>query len=207
MHLRYQELSSLKQSLITAYDVMLGRVGGLGKVRNLMARIENHIKTGSQYSQKDVFEFVENLALLEDTDQVNICLDLTPSFFTVLLREPSIVPLFLPIYEHFVDSRNYSWSHAETVASAMQVLFQSEVVMSADRAYALDLAIRAAVYMNRFAAMATCEAMIKSIRDEALGLRIGVVLSKNRESFIAEIDPADCQSESIRQALRQIRHN
>ena len=58
--------------------------------------------------------------------------------------------------------------------------------------------------MNRFAAMDTCRSMIHSIEDEALGLLVASVLLQNSETFVSSIEPTDCHSEAVRNALRQI---
>ena len=47
--------------------------------------------------------------------------------------------------------------------------------------------------------------MITSIQDELLGFHVAPVLMENRETFISEVEPSACQSEAVRNALRQIR--
>ncbi len=127
--------------------------------------------------------------------------------FSVLGQEPLApsLPQFLAVYERLVEAKDYGWSYAETIADNMQAIFKHEHIPPADRAYALDLAIRAAYYMNRFAAMATCRSMITTIEDETLGFHIAEVLLKHRETFIADIEVSECRTDAIRNALRKIK--
>jgi hypothetical protein len=154
-------------------------------------------------------EFIEQLALLDEKDQIRVCAELSVHFFSVVRQEPLVERLsgFLAIYGKLVESYDYAWSYAETIANNMRVVFDGDGVPLDDRACALDLAIRAASSMNRYAAMDTCRSMITSIRDESLGLRVASVLLKNRDTFISAIEPSECHSESIRNALRQIQHS
>jgi serine/threonine protein kinase len=204
---RYQTLAELKQSIVAAYDVLLDRGGGLGKVKQLLLSIEDHLKQDHNYETGQVSQFIEQLALLDSNDQIRICRELSSSFFSVIKQEPlvDLLSRFLTIYEKLIETREYSWDYAEKIANNMRELFDGESVPLGEKARALDLAIRAAYYMNRFAAMTTCRSMVTSIRDESLGLRVASVLLKNHDTFISDIELSECQSESVRSALRQIR--
>jgi hypothetical protein len=204
---RYQTLAELKQSLVAAYDVLIGRAGGLGKAKQLLSAIEDRIAQNNEYNADEVLEFLEQLGLLEQDDRILVCRELSNRFFSVVAQEPfaTRLPGFLAIYERLVDGQGYNWSYAEVIASNMRAVFDSDRAPLNERAIALDLAIRAASSMNRFAAMDTCRSMVTSIRDEALGLRVASVLLSNRDTFISDIEPSACQSESIRNALRQIK--
>jgi len=84
------------------------------------------------------------------------------------------------------------------------LVFTAAAVPLAEKAHALDLAIRAATYMNRFAAMDTCRSMITSVRDNALGFHVASILLKNRDTFISDVETSECHSDAIANALRQI---
>jgi eukaryotic-like serine/threonine-protein kinase len=204
---RYQTLSQLKQSLVAAYDVLLDRAGGLGKVRQLLSAIEDRLEQEAKYRSADVVKFLEQLGLLEEGDQGAICRDLSPRFFSIVGQQPFAGSLagFLRIYEKMVAGQNYSWSFAETIAANMRAIFDRDTVPPGDRARALQLAIRAASYMNRFAAMDICTSMVTSIEEESLGFHVAAVLIENRETFISRIEVSACQCEAIRSAVRQIR--
>jgi len=127
--------------------------------------------------------------------------------FSVLGQEPLAerLPEFLVIYEKLVEGRDYGWSYAETIADNMRAIFNHDNVPPAQRAYALDLAIRAAYYMNRFAAMSTCQSMITSIEDETLGFHVAPIIVKHSDTFLRDMEVASCNTDAIRNALRQIK--
>lgn len=93
--------------------------------------------------------------------------------------------------------------HAVTVA--MQAIFESEDAPAQQRGVALDLAIRAAEYMNRFAAMDTCNGMIKRVRDPELAFQVAAIILNHRDSFLSNIDPVECRAEIVKNAIHQIR--
>jgi len=206
-NLRYQSLAELKQSLVAAYDVVIGRAGGVGKVKQLLSTIEDRLEQEQKYSSVEVIDFIEQLALLEDSDQIRVCFEFSCRFFSVIRQSKLIdrISDFLSIYEKLVDSCDYSWSYAETIASNMRVIFGGQDVPTKYKAMALDLAIQAAYNMNRYAAMDTCRKMISSIKDEALGLDVATVIIKHSDTFIADIEPVECDSDAIRNALIQIK--
>ena len=206
---RYQTLAELKQSLTAAYDVILGRAGKLGTVKQLLSSIEDRLAQERKYNSIEVFKFIENLALLEEVDQIRICLELSHSFFSVVSQAPMKDHLadFLHAYEKMVDSCDFSWSYAETIANNMRTIFSGDNVAAAQRVIALGLAIRAAHSMNRYAAMDTCQAMVTSVQDELLGLAVAALLAEHSETFITSIEPSECQSESIRNALRKLQQH
>jgi serine/threonine protein kinase len=203
---RYQTLAELKQSLVAAYDVLLGRAGGIGKVKQLLTAIEDRLKQSQQYNMEECVEFIEQLALLDDDTQIRVCTDLSSRFFSILGQPPLAgwISGFLTIYEKLVEKQDYGWNYAETIADNMHTIFAAQAVPLVERAHALDLAIRAATYMNRFAAMDTCRSMISSVRDDALGFQVASVLLKNRDTFISGIESSECHSDAIANALRQI---
>lgn len=203
---RYQTLAELKQSLVAAYDVLIGRAGGIGKVKQLLTAIEDRLQQAQQYNTEEFARFLEQLALLDDAEQIRVCKELSPRIFSVLGQPPLAgwVPGFLAIYEKLVESQDYGWSYAETIADNMRMIFTAQAVSLVERAHALDLAIRAAMYMYRFAAMDTCRSMITSVRDDALGFQVASILLKNRDTFIADMETSEVQSDAVANALRQI---
>jgi serine/threonine protein kinase len=206
---RYQSLSELRQSVVAAYDVLLARAGGLGKVKQQLSAIYDRFEKAREFNAGELSEFVEQLGLLEERDQIQVCREVPDSLFPVMGVGLTQAPLarFLTVYERLVESQDYSWSYAETVAGNMRAIFNSESVLATEKAQALDLAIRSATYMNRFAAMNICTAMVKSVRDEMIGLRIASVLQAHKDTFIARIEPSECQSDSVRNMLRQLHQN
>lgn len=203
---RYQSLSEVKQSLVAAYDVLLNRGGPFGKAKHLLSAIEDQLKRENRYDSTQVMSFVEQLSMLEPSDQIRVCRDLWPRFFSVMAQAPvsAVLPKFLSIYEALVEGKDYAWSFAEIIANNMTFVFNSDAALN-QRARALHLAIRAAYLMNRFAAMDTCRAMVQSVTSEPLGFEVAAVLLNNRDTFIAGFEPSECASEAIRSALLQIK--
>lgn len=204
---RYQSLSELRQSVVAAFDVLLGRAGGVGKVKQLLSAIDDRLEQDHKYTTQEVSQFVEQLALLDERDQIKICFEIPQRFFAVIRQQPVIasLPGFLAVYDRLVESQDYSWSYAETIAKNMKTIFSGEDVPVQHKALALDLAIRAAYYMNRFAAMDTCREMITSVDDETLGLQVAGLVTKHNDTFVGGIEPSECRSDSIANALRASR--
>lgn len=201
---RYQSLSELRQSVVAAFDVLLSRAGGVGKVKQLLSAIDDRLEQDHKYTTLEVSQFVEQLALLDERDQIKICYEIPQRFFAVIRQQPVIssLPEFLAVYDRLVESQDYSWSYAETIAKNMKTIFSGEDVPVPHKALALDLAIRAACYMNRFAAMDTCREMITSVDDETLGLQVAGLVTKHNDTFVGGIEPSECRSDSIANALR-----
>lgn len=200
---RYQSLSSLKQSLTAAFDVLLGRAVGPGKVYALLRSISDRLRTSQQYLPDEVGQFVEELAILEKNDQHKVCLELPEEAFSLLSQSlvQKHLGKFISIYRAMAEEATYSWSFAETIAKNMKVLFDSNAVSAADKAEALRAAIVAAVRQNRFAAMDTCKSMIVAIEDPELAQRVHDVLIQNDEHFIRSIDPTECKAVAVRSAV------
>lgn len=203
---RYQSLADLKQSIVAAYDVLLSRAGNLGKVKQLLSSVNDRLEQDGKYRTNEVLELIEQLALLDESDQSQVCFEIPRHFFPVLGQSPVLDALdtFLCIYEKFVDSQDYSWSYAETVALNMQKIFSNPNTPLSLKAKALDLAIKAAAYMNRFAAMDTCTTMITSITDDNLGLQVASIITDHHDSFVRHIELSECSCDPVRNVLRQI---
>lgn len=203
---RYQNLSELRQSVVASFDVLLGRAGGIGKVKQLLSAIDDRIKQDRKYPTQEVSQFIEQLALLDESDQIRICFEIPESFFAIIRQQPVIssLPVFLSSYDKLVEGQNYSWSYAETIAKNMKIIFFGEETPVQCKAKALDISIRAAQYMNRFAAMITCKEMITSVHDEALGLEMVALITKYENNFVAGIEPSQCNNRIIADTLRTI---
>ena len=203
---RYQTLADLKQAVVSAYDVLIGRSGGIGKVKQLLSAINDRIEQEQQYRASEVKDFIEQLALIETSDQIQVCFELPDVFFRVIRQKNLLqsLPVFLSIYDNLIESQNYSWSYAETIAKNMKDVFSGEDAPNSQKARALDMAIRGAIYMNRFAAMTTCSDMITAISDETLGMQIAPIFMKFTDSFISRIEPSECKSTVIANTLRTL---
>ncbi|MGM0589449.1 MAG: serine/threonine-protein kinase [Bacteroidota bacterium] len=200
---RYQSLPELKQALELAYDVILERGGELGEVNQLITEIHDKLENEHKYNSDQVIEFIQKLGLVDQSDQSKICLEIKEPFFTIITHE-SLRPYidnFLNIYNYMVESGNYSWAFAETIAKNMRQIFKNPDVNDKTRSKALEIAIDAAIMMNRFAAMDTCIEMITSVNNDELGVHVSAVLQHNKDSFINRIEPSQCKCESIRKAL------
>lgn len=204
---RYQSLASLKQSLRSAFDVLLGRAVGPGKAYALMRVIADRLRLSQQYSPAEVAQFVEELGHLDPSDQHQMCLELPPEAFSVLsqaLVQPHL-SRFILIYRGMAENATYSWSFAEDIAKNMKVLFDSDSTSSADKGEALRVAIIAAARQNRFAAMDTCKAMIVRAEDAELGQRVHDILIEHDTHFIRHIDPAECRAPAVRAAVANLK--
>lgn len=203
---RYQSLAQLKQSLTAAYDVLLHRTGGLGETRQLLTSILDRLEQERKYHSSEVIQFIEKLSLLETPDKIRMCFEVKTELFNVLKQEPLVdhLEIFLSVYQKMVESDDYGWSYAETIADNMKILFVGEHVPYKIKAKVLELAIDAAYRMNRFAAMDTCRNMITKITDEKLALAVTDVLFQNAHTFITNIEPSECQSDAVRHAIRRL---
>lgn len=205
-NLRYQSLSELRQSIAAAFDAILDRGGSVGKAKQLLAAISDRLSREQKYESSQVRTFVEALCLLDDDLQIKLCEEIPPAFFRVIAQKPvaSSVKDFLTCYEVLVESQGYSWAYAETIANGMKIIFISDDPPPSVKAIALDLAVRAAAYMNRFAAMDTCKSMVTSVRDEELGSAVAAVIENRSDTFIAGIEPSQCSSSSIAKTLARL---
>jgi serine/threonine protein kinase len=204
---RYPSLASLKQSLKSAFDVLLGRAVGPGKAYALMRAIGDKLRLSKQYSPVEVAEFVEELGHLSPGDQHQMCLELPTEAFLVLSQAlvQSHLTQFIQIYRGMVENATYSWSFAEDIAKNMRVFFESNNAVASDKAEALRVAIIAAVRQNRFAAMETCKALIVGAEDAELGQRVHDILIAHDTHFIQHIDPAECRNAAVRAAIVNVK--
>jgi hypothetical protein len=201
---RYQTLAELRQALVTSYDVLLNRAGGV--LQELFSAIRDRLATSNQCDTGEVSRFIEQLAMANEDEQKQVFSELPDVFFSAISQGPLADKLtaFLSIFEIYVDGTSYNWGHAETIAGQMNRIFKTATVPPETRALALDLAIRAAFHMNRFAAMDACKAMVRTISDHNLALNVVPVILKPEAFFLADIEPSTCSDEAIRNAIRSI---
>ena len=192
--------------MVAVYDVLVGRGGGIGETRHLLTSISDSLQREGKYYTDEISKFVETLSLLEEDDQIQICSEIPDSFYAVIGQSPvrDSLDTFLAIYEKRVERQSYSWSYAETIADNMLQIFSTPDVPNSSKTKALVLAIKGAIYMNRFAAMGTCIAMITGIEDGDLALRVAAVILSFPNSFVARVEPSACHSEPVRNAIRSI---
>lgn len=204
---RYQSLSELRQSIVSAFDAILDRGGSVGKVKQLLSSITDRLSHDHKYVVTEVRSFVESLSLLDDGDKMKVCEEIPVPFFRVIAQKPvqQSTEDFLKCYEVLVESKGYSWGYAETIADRMRIVFTADDSSTAVKAFALDLAVRAAAYMHRFAAMDTVRSMITSVRDETLGAAVAAVIAKRSQTFIADIEPSECASTIVAKTLKRLR--
>ena len=203
---RYQTLAELKESLVASYDVLLNRAGGV--LQEMFSAIRDRLATTNRFNANEVSRFVEQLALADAEDQSQVIRELPEMFFSAISQKPlaNSLTAFLSIYENYVDGASYTWAHAETIANRMNFVFKTRTVPAETRALALDLAIRAAYHMNRYAAMDSCKAMVKTISEEDLALNVVPIIFKEEAAFLSDLEPSNCSNEAIRNAIRTIRN-
>jgi serine/threonine protein kinase len=201
---RYQNLADLRQSIVAAFDVILGRGGGISIAKQLLSEIIDKIQREHKYDPAVIANFIEQLGLLEGQEKVRLCMEVPKELFSVfsqtLVQQRS--KDFLICYEEMVEGQSYSWSYAETIASNMNIIFSSPDADPSLKGVALDLAIRASIYMHRFAAMDVCCKMICSVAEEPLGSIVAALINKHRNSFIDSIEPFNCKNQSIACAIQ-----
>ncbi|EGQ7945979.1 protein kinase [Vibrio parahaemolyticus] len=204
---RYKSLSEMKQAMKSAYDVILSRGGSLGEVNQLISTIEDRLKNENKYTPAHVIEFIEKLQLVERSDQVRICMDLSRSFMSILPQQHILPHLedFLKVYSVMVESNQYSWAFAESIALSMEKIFNNPLVEPKLKAKALELAIDAAVRMNRFAAMDTCTSMITSVTEQNLGNYVVSTMQKFTDSFVDDIEASQCKCNAITNYLTSLK--
>lgn len=206
---RYQNLASVKQSLKAVYDVLLDRTDAYGNVKLRLHSIQERLEVDKKYDSSQVKAFVEELSNLESQEKEKICFELKQPIFHALKQTPlqSHLSQFLSIYGEVVRRGNYGFSYAEVIAKRMEVVFSESTVSIEDRATALEHAVHAAHVENRFAAMDTCRAMVRGIDDNNLGLRVRAIILEYANTFLANIEPSECNCDAVRKALREIRES
>jgi len=206
---RYQSLAELRQTVVSAFDVLLGRASGVGSAKQLLSQIASLLKSENKYIPGDLAKFIEIFAVLNDKDKVKLSFEMPKPLFSVLgnTSMATHLPIFLSAYSHMVETKEYGWSYAETIAENMREIFYGSMASITDKGTSLELAIKASIYMNRFAAMDTCREMIVHVSDEKLGFIVARLVLDFDEHFIRSIEPSECKSDSVANAIRQIRES
>lgn len=205
---RYKTLADLRQSLKAAFDIVLNRSHGPGKAGQMLALIQDRLNKERKYDTGQVIAFVEQLAMQETEDRIQICFGMRQPFFHVMRQGRCVAHLstLLNVYRQMAEDGMYSFEFAEVVASNMSVVFDGNEVPDALKAEALETAIISAVRQNRFAAMDSCVAMIRGVTSDGLAVRVRDLLLKYAdEHFIENIERSTCKNDAIRQALREIK--
>lgn len=203
---RYQSIEALRVSLRHAYDAINGRETGRPTAYALWTTIETHYSSTNSFSDASAKQLIDELQTLDDEDAKQIGFKLSYEFFgfaAIQLQEDYLAAL-LKGYRTMVDSGDYQWSFAETIARNMETVFYSAHAGLANRTEALRIAIIGAVNMNRYAAMNTCMAMVTSIADDELAAHVHDLIIEFADTFIAGTDQAECKSIAIRNVLYEV---
>lgn len=197
----------MRNSLGHAYDAINGRVIGPPSAFGLLTSITTRFNTRHEFSAEEVGQFIDELQGLDVDGAKEIGFKVPEELFPFIASE---LPrdrhaAFLAGYRVMVDTGDYGWSYAETIASNMEVFFYDTNVSPANRAEALRIAIIGAHNMNRFAAMDTCRAMVMSIDEDELAQCVHDLIVEYRDTFIADTDQNACRSVAIRNALYSVK--
>lgn len=200
---RYPTVDDLRSSLRHAYDAINGRVIGPPSAFGVLTGIVSQFNKHGDFIEGEVKKLVNELQGLDEEDLKQICFKLPHEMFPFIARQLPIDyhSLFLKSYRVMVDTGDYGWSFAETIAQNMGAFFYNSQVTPASRTDALRIAIIGAHNMNRFAAMDLCRAMVVSIEDDELAQYVRDLIVEYRDTFIADTDRDACKSIAIRNAL------
>lgn len=204
---RYQSLAELKQSVVAVYDILLKRVDGEVRAQQLLSTISTRLSEQHNFESAEVTEFLDCLTHLNPEEKKVVVSEIPSLFYQILIFSefsPRVAE-FLAQYRPRVEAHDYGWGHAETIANNMKILFDSPNVADGDKATALDLAMDAASAMHRFAAMDTCKEMIKSVDTDGLAIPIRDVIRKYKQPFVYDIEPVDCQHDTIASTVREMK--
>jgi serine/threonine protein kinase len=203
---RYPSIDALRVSLRHAYDAINGRETGRPTAYSLWSTLDAHYSSTHSFSDSIVKQFIDELQSLDLEDAKQIGFKLSHEFFEYCANEllEDYLAALLKSYRVMVDSGDYSWSYAETIARNMKVIFYNIHAGLVNRTEALRIAIIGAVNMNRFAAMDTCMAMVTSIDDEELAAHVHDLIIEFADTFIASTDQDECKSIAIRNVLYEV---
>ncbi|WP_423194615.1 protein kinase domain-containing protein [Cupriavidus sp. H18C2] len=203
---RYASLADLRQSLQSAFDVILNRHRGQAGALELNQRIVDKWTASHVADPAEIGTFIQALSAVPSEERETICLDLKVEVFQAIAAsrlQPGVLSLFLDSYREMAEHSSYGWSFAETIADNCKVLFASPSVGEEDKADALRIAVIAAERQNRFAAMDTCRDMMVSVQPGDFGLaqRVHDLMMEYAYLFMQNIDPAQCRAMAVRQAV------
>lgn len=203
---RYQSIEALRVSLRHAYDAINGRETGRPTAFGLWTTIEAHYSRTNSLSDAAVKQFIDEFQALDEENAKQIGLKLTYELFGFVANQlpEDYLTTFLKCYRVMVDSGDYGWAYAETIARNMEVVFYSSHASLSNRTEALRIAIIGAHNMNRFAAMHTCMAMVASIDDDELAAHVHDLIIEYEDTFIIGTEQDKCKSTAIRNALYMV---
>jgi eukaryotic-like serine/threonine-protein kinase len=204
---RYQSLAELKQAVVAVYDILLKRVDGEIRAKQLLSTISTRLSEQHNFEPKEVTEFLDCLTRL-DPEEKKVVVSELPFLFYQILTFSEFSPRvteFLEQYGPMVEAYDYGWGYAEIIADNMKMLFDSPNVADSDKATALDLAMGAAYAMNRFAAMDTCQIMIKSVSTDGLAILTRDVIRNYKKPFVYDIEPVNCQHDTIASTVHEMK--
>ena len=204
---RYRSVDELRSSLRHAYDAINGRVIGPPSAFGLLTAITTRFNTRGDFAEEEVKQLIDELQSLDEEGAKQICFKIPGEFFHFIAQQLTheYHASFLKGYRVMVDTGDYGWSYAETIAKNMEVFFYNTQVSPANRTEALRIAIIGAYNMNRFAAMDTCHAMVMSINEDELGQYVRDLIVEFRDTFIVDTDQNACRSIAIRNALFSVK--
>ena len=202
---RYQSLAELKQNLNLAFDVILNRASGIDRTRQMLSQIKNRLSNENRYESTEIRNLLDSLIMLGEDERKSIISELSEDFFIILSHpefEDKVIEFFR-CYEVFVKDAVRVYLYAETVANYMKIIFERSS-SNQTKVKALEIAVKGAIWANRFAAMNTCTTMIYSIKNNNLGILVAAIIPSYADSFIENLQVAQCKSNAIRIALRGI---
>lgn len=203
---RYQSIEALRVSLRHAYDAINGRETGRPTAFGLWTTIEAHYSSTNNFSDAALKQFIDELQALDEEEAKQIGFKLPYDLFGFVANQlpEDYLAAVLKCYRVMVDSGDYGWPYAETIARNMEAVFYSSHTNLANRTEALRIAIIGAYNMNRFAAMHTCMAMVTSIDDDELAAHVHDLIIEYKDTFIAGTEQDKCRSIAIRNALYMV---
>jgi serine/threonine protein kinase len=204
---RYQSIPELKQGIVAAFDVLLGRLAPLGEAQtkydSIVALLEQR-----QYRTEDIKAFVSLAENISPEELFSIVSSADKAFYYVLSQDQMKPELrrYLELYHQAVLAEPFlSFSYVEHVADRMEVVFKNSTDPDL-RARALELAIIHAERMNRFAAMSTCSNMITRVQpDDPAEAAIIATLQKTNADFVKEIEASSCKNRVIADAIAKLK--
>jgi hypothetical protein len=197
---RFKSLAELNHSLTIAFDSIHEPVYGSNSVLDAAKTITEKWNNGVKAIVVITMDFLDDFLRLNTTDKIQVCLHLPSDFFNAIASTGITeyrIQNFLQCYMNMATQAEYKSRFAEVVAINMSYLFYSKRHSPVVKAEALSAAIAAAERKDRKMAMATCEAMITSVFDPVLSQKVIEVMEKHKASFIRDIDPFNCKSNSI----------
>ena len=201
---RYQSVPELKQGIVSAFDIILGRMAPLGQAQAKFAEIVKLLEQ-RQYKTEDIKSFVGLAENLTPEELFSIIAKADEAFYFVLSQLQHELKSYLELYHNAILSQQYlSFTYAELVADRMNIVFQTCTDPDL-RARALEIAIIHAVRNNRFAAMSTCSNMItRTPANDPAESAIVAVLQNATAAFVKNIEPTSCQNPVIANQIQRL---